>query len=527
MFRTPEPPTGDPASPSAGAPRFLPFSKAGPLGVVVFLALVSIALVALLGQLGRGSKLASPKEPAAAPEPGHDVLVREPKIEFLTDGDLAAQYPTTVREELEAELEAWFQTPGREMISDRQAVEEPEWVRHLLSPEVRPRLERLPAWVFGSLSDPARVTEEPGGHRGTLVQVWGEVRSVEPAQLPTEPATPAWRLRLDDPDGRAWTVLTLREPAEDVEAGSWVRAAGAFVKMRPVEEGRPSFLVLAAQAVIPSFPPVAVKAIDPSWAAEVEDQTIERSQRRPGEEDAFWLLMNYVRTMGPEGYRAKVASGELKVVDRTDTRGATELAQKPALHRFELVRLKVGLPKPTGEGSFVTEQDLLENVGNIRSVFRGFALDDQGRVLWVMTPFPADAFRFAGARLGLIEGFFYKRIAVEKKGGDGLYWMPVIVATAIVPIDTSPKETAVAEWAAWIVVGGAASCAVLFVVLVLRRRRERREAIRRHVERLNRRAATGAGDTGAARTAAAVGAGAGPSAPSGAGAGDGPGAGPA
>jgi hypothetical protein len=55
-------------------------------------------------------------------------------------------------------------------------------------------------------------------------------------------------------------------------------------------------------------------------------------------------------------------------VDRTDTRGATELATRPAPHRFELVRLRVRLPKPTGDGNFVTEEDLLENVGNIRAV---------------------------------------------------------------------------------------------------------------------------------------------------------------
>jgi hypothetical protein len=110
-----------------------------------------------------------------------------------------------------------------------------------------------------------------------------------------------------------------------------------------------------------------------------------------------------------------------------------------------------------------------------------------------MTPFPADAFRFAGARLGLVEGFFYKRIAVEKKGGDGFYWMPVVVATSIVPVNTSRGESNVAAWAGWIALAGAGICAVLFVVLVLRRKKERAEAIRRHEERVSKRQAVGSG----------------------------------
>lgn len=492
LFEIPDASSPGPKPPQGGGPATLPFKKVGPLAVLAFLAVIAVGLAVLLSQLKAAP---SSKDPAAAADPAAATgMVRDPRIEVLDDGELAAQYPSLVRDELQKEIFDWFQTPGRQAVSDQRDELETEWVAHLLSDDVRPRLERLPGWVFGDLPEPDRVLNEPGSRRGKLVQVWGAVQSVETVDLPVSPKRTAWRLRVDAPNGQAWTLLASREPPEAVKPGSYVRSNGVFVKLRPVEGGRASFLVLTAQSLVPSFPPAAETSISPEWAADVHDETIEKSQRRPGEEEPFWRLMNYVRTLGPDGYRAKVRSGELKVTDMSGARGATDLAQQPALHRFELVRLRVGIPQPGSEGAFVVEQDLFENAGNIRSVLRGFVLDDQGRVVWVMTPFGVDAFRFAGARLGLIEGFFYKRVAVETKAG-GLYYMPVVVATSITPIDTSKAPSEYAKWAAWTAIGGALVCAGFFVVLVGRRRREREETRRRHAERVARRTAEDAGKT--------------------------------
>lgn len=488
LFKIPDPSAADPKTPADGAPRVLPFTKIGPLAVIAFLTVIVVALAILLSQLKSAS---ATKAPAVADEPGGPAgMIRDPRIEVLDEGALAAQYPTLVRDELQKEIFDWFQTPGREAVSDQRDEIEAEWAGHLLSDDVRPRLERLPGWVFGELEKPDRVIEEPGSSRGKLVQVWGAVQTIEQLDLPVVPKRPAWRIRVDAPSGQSWTLIAVREPLESIRPGTWVRANGVFVKLRPVDGGRPSFVVLSAQSLLPSFPPAAEKAISPEWAADVHDETIEKSQRRPGEEEPYWRLMNYVRTLGPDGYRAKVKSGELKVTDMSGARGATDLAERPALHRFELIRLRVGIPQPGSEGAFVTEQDMFENAGNIRSVLRGFVIDDQGRVIWVMTPFSSDAFRFAGARLGMIEGFFYKRVAVETKKG-GLYYMPVVIATSITPIDTSKPTSEYAKWAAWTAIAGALVCATLFVMLVSRRRRERIETRRRQEERMARRAAEG------------------------------------
>jgi hypothetical protein len=487
LFRIPDPKGGS-------QPSGFSFSRVGPLGLLLFLGVVVVGFFVLEG--ARKTPVAGRGE---APVEG-DRFVREPKIEFLDEGDLAAQYPTTVRDELQKELFDWWQTPGRQGLSDQRDDLESEWVRHLLSDAARPRLERLPGWVFGELQPLDRVVAEPGSHRGRLVQVWGSVTAVEPVRLPTEPERPGWRVRIDDPQGHSWTVVTAREPPEEAKTGRWVKAFGVFVKLCPGEEGRPSFLLFSAQRLVPSYPPITVKRISPEWAAEVDDSTLEASQTKPGEDgDAFWLLMNYVRSLGPEGYAKAVASGELKVTDMTGPRGATDLAQNPALHRFELVRLRVGIAR--GEGAFVTEPDLVENAGNIRQVIRGFVIDDQQRVIWTLTPLDTEQFRIGDARLAFVEGFFYKRMAVEKarqegEGETGLYWMPVIVATAIHPIDTTKSPSSALEQAKWIVLIGAVVCAVLYVVVVFRNRRQHEEIRRRQEERIAKRR-NGAGETAA------------------------------
>lgn len=482
MLRIPDP-RADRIGATPGASNPLAFAKVGPVAAFLLLGVVVLA-VFVLGRVGSdGAAPAAPENP--------DAMTREPRIEVLDDGALAAQYPATVRDELQDEIFAWFQETGRQALSDRSEEDEEEWVRWFLSDAVRPRLERLPLWVFGSLADPARVADEPGPHRGKLVQVWGAVRSIEQVELPTAARTRAWRLAVDDPAGIAWSLLTVREPSDATRPGSWVKGCGAFVKMRPSPEGKPTYLVFSAQRPAPSYPPVAYTEISPEWAADVHDDTIEASQRRPGDEDSFYRLLNYVRTLGPDGYRAKVASGELKVTDMSSSRGATDLAQKPALHRFELVRLRVGIAR--GAGAFVTEPDLPENPGNIRDVFRGFVLDDQGRTVWVISPFPAETYTFGSARLALVEGFFYKRKAVEQKDGK-LYWMPVIVATSITPIDVSKSETHFAVYAAWIALVGVAACVVLWAVLLVRGRRAAAETRRRQAERVARRAGGKAAD---------------------------------
>lgn len=471
-----------PEGPKPGAPRALPFTKAGPLGLFLLLGVVVLA-VAVLGKVGSGP---ARKDGGTITEP--DRMTREPRVEVLTDGDLAEQYPTTVRGELETELTAWFAAPERAPIDDAADFIEPEWMAHLRSDDVRPRLARLPAWVYDASADAARIAAEPAAFRGRLLGGWGKVEFVEEIELPSSPVVHGWRVVLLDPSGRPWAALTPVRPPAEVVPGAWAKAFGAFVKLRPSGDAPPALVLHCEHPVIRSFPPVAHDAISPEWAAAVDDSTLESAGVRPGEEDAFWNLMNYVRTLGPEGYREQVRSGKLVVTDMTSSRGATDLKDQPVLHRFELVRLRLGIAQ--GDGAFVTEQDLMENVGGIRSVFRGYAIDDQQRVIWVMTPFPAETFRIAGARLATVEGFFYKRFAAKPANPEKPpFWMPVIVAASIEPVDVSKAPSSVAVYAAWIAIAGAAACAVLWVVLLVRSRRAAADAQRRHQERIAKRSA--------------------------------------
>jgi len=311
------------------------------------------------------------------------------------------------------------------------------------------------------------------------------VRSIEEVVLPTEPQSPAWRIRIDDPEGRSWTVVSPRSAPVGTVVGSWVKAFGVFVKLCPLEEGRVSLVLFTPRQVLSSYPPKRVEAIDPAWAAEVHDDTVEAAQRPVADDEAFWLLMNYVDTLGPEGYRAKVASGELKVTDMTGPRGSTDLAQKPALHRFELVRLRLGVQQQGG-GAFVTEEGLPENPGNIRSVVRGNAMDDQGRLVWVITPRPMEELGLGNARLASVEGFFYRRRVADPRDGRR-YFMPVVVATSIRPVVIEASRSDIVPLVAWTALLAAAGCVGLFGYLTVRSRRQAQAAHRRHAERASRR----------------------------------------
>lgn len=477
------PPTAAPKLPRV--PTLLPF---GPVAIAV-MGLVAVVLVGAIFALGRlgGTPAAGPADEGES-GPETDVVPRKPQLDVLDEGDLAAILPEETRDELVKEMRTWFQAENRRPIDDRSGADETEWVTYLLSEEIAPRLERLPGNVFGALADPARVLDEPGPHRGALVTVWGRVASVDPVHLPTAPETPAWRVRIDDGTGQPWTVTAVREPPPSVAAGKWARAFGVFTKLYPVDGKRPSFGLFTPQALVLSFPPFEAKAIDPAWAAAVKDDTMEASQGKPGEEDAFWKLCAYARDLGVEGYRAKVASGEIRVADVTNSRTLTALVNAPAPHRFEAIRVR-GAPL---HSEFGLEGGFDENPGHVRELYRGFVVDDLHRPVWVAAPFPATKFSFAGARLVEVEGFFYKRMATRGRSGN-MYWLPVVVATSIRPV--AIEEPSRFRWdvvAIWLIAAGTVVLAGLWLRLIVRSRRESAEARRRHLERVSRRKGGGA-----------------------------------
>lgn len=476
--------------PSKGllAPGVLPF------GPVVFVVISLFTLVVLGVFYALGNLRSAPDAPEATADGDVDRIPRKPRVDVVDDGDLARLLPEETRDDLQNELRTWFQANERRPIDDRSGADEEEWVGHLLSDDVTIRLSRLPAHVFADLSEPDRVLHEPGPHRGSLVAVWGQVQTADAVQLPVAPPTGAWRVRMLDEKGRPWTVTTLREPAAAVVPGSWARAVGVLTKLYPVDGRRPSFGLFTPQALAPSFPPFEAKAIDPQWAADVADATLEESQRKPSEETAFWYLCNYVRTLGSAGYRDQVASGALKPLDATGSRTITEIVNAPVLHRFRALRLRAA---PLHR-QFGVEAGFDENVGHIREIFRGYVVDDRHRPIWVVSPLPASEFRFDGARLVDVDGFFYKRMATKGESGNQ-YWLPVVVATSIRPYAVHDADSGVwAQAALWTVMAGAVVLMALWIRLLLRNRAERAATLRRHRERVEARAksrSSGAGET--------------------------------
>lgn len=488
----------DPRFPVRGVPPRLPFSRVGPFGLMILLVAVVLAM-AVLGQCGKGTQ----DDPAGGlGGAGPDHVPREPKIEIVSDEDLPKLDPEGIARETEEILDKWFQTPGRKLIDDRSDDLEPEWILRFGEDDVRNALVNLPPHAFRELEARDRVRAEPGGRRGRLVSLLGEVRESAATEIPGAGGPrPAWKLRLLDDRGDPWVVVSVVEPSPEIAAGRWIRASGVFVKLAPgplggaSAEERAAFVMHTSQPMIPSFPPSRADALDPAWGAGIDDSTYESSQPLPGSDgDGFWLLGSWLNRLGPAGYAAKVASGEFKPLKVEDMGGP---AQKPADFRLRLLRVRLA---PV-VSQFVTEGVQIENPGHVREVFRGFALDDTGRTVQVFSPFPASAFpKLDGVMVVWAEGYFYKRRAVENRNKPGsAYWMPVFVATRMTPIDPGGRPALdYAALVAWTVIGSIPLLVLLWWALSRKAKREREDAVARHearlAERRRRGVPTGGGD---------------------------------
>ncbi len=478
----PRPPLSSPSSsklrPEQPQPQVWPSFKVGIIGLAAMFLLVIGALVFL----GTMAKDTAPRTPSRNEPP---TIVPAPRLTPASEEDLAALMPEDRARELERELHEWFRAPDRRPITDGDPVDEAEWVAKLLSDDVRTRLNALPPRVYGALDNIPRVFDEPGPYRGTLVQVWGELSAIEEIPLQGQAERKAWLLTIEDPVGLVWTVTATRSPPPGVDPGDWVRVQGVFAKHWPLPDAkRPALHVFAVQEPARSYPPVTIREIDPQWLEQIDDESLEGATRNPAEDRVFWLFMNYVKTLGQEGYRALRDTDRILVHDLTDTMGSTPLADHPDTYRFQVVRLRLA-PAYTQSA---LEEGLPENAGNIRSVYRMFMADDQSRPVQIFTPFDRSAFDLAGnPRVVEVEGYFYRRRAVEKRSG-GMYWMPIVIATDIraghFPIGQSNNALYLAIFG----LGGAGLLLTMFTVLMLRNRRERAEFERRLQTRRKRTA---------------------------------------
>ena len=227
-------------------------------------------------------------------------------------------------------------------------------------------------------------------------------------------------------------------------------------------------------------------SVDPKWGDAIKDDVEDTSQVKPGADgDGFWLLCSYVRSMGQAGFGAKVASGEIKPANLMSTVGSAPLTKDPTGHRLQPVRLRLAPALST----FKNEPTLFENAGQVTSVMLGYAQDDQQRTVWLLSPFPEEAFPSLSSRIVIVEGYFYKRMAVTTAKGKK-YWMPVVVVARISPFGgPATATTDFVTIAAYIVLGSLPILGGLALFFVMRNRRERAFILARQRERLAERTA--------------------------------------
>jgi hypothetical protein len=394
--------------------------KVGLIGMLIAFGLAAVSYIAL-------GVYVTEDEPAEQPMPH----VEKPTIEFVDDGQLAAMEPELIAPELEAELIEWFHGMDRKPISDREQVAEPEWAAYLLTQEVRQRMDRLPPRVFGSLDNLPAVIDEPGPYRGTLVRVWGRVERVDQATLRMRDDTrEVSRIHVTDPDGIPWVATVVAAVSSDIGTGDWVKLVGAFTKLWPAD-ARPALHLFVTRPPIESFAPVEYSEPRVEWLEQIQDSDPRTSTDL--EDVPFYGMLNYVRTMGMDGYRKLRDSGELEVADLTGTQGSTPLLEAPQAWRFRPVRLRVA---PIHK-EFVVDESLGENPGNIAFIYRGYLVDDQNHPLLFMSPFAREEFDFESARMVDVEGFFFKRRMVQGSN-DKRYYLPILIGADIRAIDVGP-----------------------------------------------------------------------------------------
>jgi hypothetical protein len=192
-------------------------------------------------------------------------------------------------------------------------------------------------------------------------------------------------------------------------------------------------------------------------------------------------MLNYVRTLGPAGYRQGRDTEQFKVYDLTSTAGAQPLVKSGLTYRFQAVRLRLA----PSYREFAIEHVNDENPGNIESVYRGYAQDDQQTLIQLVSPFSRDEFHLEEARVVEVEGYFYKSRQVETNAGKRI-WMPIVIVTQMTPVAWD-RELGDPRLAIGIVAAGSVCVMFVFLLMLLRNRRERAEFELRQAERRSRR----------------------------------------
>ncbi len=479
---------------------------------LVALALVALAItLSLAWTWGRGRAPApAPATPATgvpgdggAPIPGSPVDVTPVPL-----------FPEEEAREVEAALMERLRTFHG--IRDGEVADDPESWRFLVEEVTRNyRVINLRPEGFDAPGDLSALLADPAPARGRLLEVQGELVALDRGPGP-EGDTLVREVRrgvLKDAAGNWYSfsrpVVNPLEPDAVDRAGAWLRIRGILYRSVPVPDPaapttlRPTLHLVLTESPLADYPPVTVREIAPEWYAAVRDATPAEAAVR--DEPPFYLLLNLLANLGPEGFEAWGRAQQARVPDarwwppEDFTSRAGDLMRASATQRFRPVAYTGVLKRPQWL------YDLRPNPGNVERLWVGFLVSDDFLPVWVYSTRSFVDMGFKDGDRVRMDGLYYKRTVFLPKSGKETLQAPVLL---LARMRAAPlPDTLVSRDVFLVMAAVTALMAFALVVTIVQGRRETRaeETRRRDKARRKREKAAAAGAAAATDAAAADG----------------------
>ena len=347
------------------------------------------------------------------------------------------------------------------------------------------KVTKVSPYLYDLLNE-EKVLEDPGPWRGVFASAWGKVEEIYPPRLfeeKVEQVDNLYSLAFRTAAGQLYHVTST--VAIDRQVGDWIQVYGIFYRLRPVTIGEGSqetaicLMLVKEQEVMKAYPPAEIREIDPAWAKEIREKSFEEAANT--EERPFWLIMNYARTLGVEGYEALKDSPEFVIEDFGSL--AKGMLQDRENRRFSFV---------AANGSIIAEfVDILkaDNPGKIDRIDSAFLLQPREYLVRLVSPRPWSEYDVVlGEDFVRVEGIFYKRYTFVPAKGPPAREIPLMIVTNVYPIETETSPLVVILQ--WFVAALAVVIVVFFLFVAFRDRKQVAEFRARYRDR---QAARGSG----------------------------------
>jgi len=445
------------------------------LAVLFIIVLASFLGVQIWGNIASEKQAEESAQPGKASDkqPIDIAPRRDPtgRIEFVGQPQTVTQRRDLAENDLSLELGKL--AASGELVDGRRE-DSPKVLDYLLQQVLwEYQVTTLPEHVYRKLPE-SRAVHDPAPSRGRLTSAFGQLVAVTPLEdYPSEvkQVSQIQRAVFRTAEGTYYHLITTMPV--DRKVGQWIQAYGIYFRNRPVEvDGKeiPAFSLVLAKKPAIAYPPVEVTEIDPAWTEGIRDQSYDQANRL--EEAPFWLVMNYAKNLGIEGFRAKKAAGEIEVIDF----GAKA---RPLVRRADEYRLE----HISAIGKIITPiEEYLDNdnPGKIERMDSAILLQPSGYFVRLVSPRPWDDY---GVRVGndfvRVQGVFFKRWQYIPKEQPVPLEIPLVVVTDIQLVDQASNQMMAALQ--WVFIGLAVVLVGVFVSLALRDRKARaafRERVR-------------------------------------------------